>query len=252
MPDSKSTAVMRTWIGKYTDQIARGIDVEWATTQLEDWTTMLNDQLARETAALAANPLQKPAPKAPAAAPAQGAPATEPAEGGKSARQVEYDGLLWQARLAGKDDAEAARLATNEIARRHGEAVDPANLSLAELEASLKGMDPSVMGAPTFREDGEPLTDADLAALAESMQGPKPLGVDMARSAALTAERDADAQAASAREAAVKASMQANPHMTREQIERVIAPVEAFRVAPVVAKPEDNPLAKFTPADLGL
>jgi hypothetical protein len=125
-----------------------------------------------------------PAPKAPVApapapdtiTPAQGA-TSAPEDEGKSARQAEYDELLWQATLAGHSAKEAERLATNELARRHGEAVNLDNLSLAEVEAHLKGMDPALLNPNnrTFGDMGEPMSEEDyeanVAALRESMSG---------------------------------------------------------------------------------
>lgn len=204
------------------------------------------------TAYALAEPKAPVAPAAPTrSAPVVQAPAQAPE--GKSARQEAWDDLFWQARLSGLDAKEATRLASNELARRNGEDPDIESMTAAEAEAHLKTFDPSVMGAPVFdAEQGEPPTEeqfaADLTALAESMS-PKQPGIDMNEVHRKTAERQADKQAEHAREAAVKASMLANPHLSASQIESVIAPVSAFRVAPVVAP---DPLAGFTPADMGL
>jgi hypothetical protein len=55
-------------------------------------------------------------------------------------RQREFEDLRWQASLAGKSEAEAHRLATAEIARRHDEAIPLEAMTLAELEAHAAAM----------------------------------------------------------------------------------------------------------------
>jgi hypothetical protein len=99
--------------------------------------------------------------------------AAEAERSDKSARQSEYDDLFWQAQLAGKDAKEAGRLANNELARRHGEAVNPENMSIAELEASIKSFDPSVMGLPSDN-DAEPTAEEHVAGLADLAASMRP------------------------------------------------------------------------------
>ena len=107
-----------------------------------------------------------------ASAPGQGAP---DAPAPRSARQSEYDDLLWQAKLTGKDAAEADRLARNELARRHGEAVDPEDMSVPELWDHLATLpspfDPDA-GQDDIRTDPRTIEEltADLAAQLEERQ----------------------------------------------------------------------------------
>jgi hypothetical protein len=111
----------------------------------------------------------------------------------KSARQSEYDDLFWQAQLAGKDAKEAARLAANELARRHGEpghVVTQADAE-ADLEANRDAYSAYLLGRDGTESD-EPLT---IEAMAESIRAMndenQPIGVDMDNVSANVRKREA-------------------------------------------------------------
>jgi hypothetical protein len=187
-------------------------------------------------------------------APAVRAPAVEP-ESGKSARQAEFDALYWQATVAGKHAKEAARLATNELARRHGEPVNPDNMSFAELADSLRGMDPSVLGLPS--DNDAPQTDEEFAAgladLAASMADENtPIGVSMDNVAATVAHRQAQADHDQAVNSTVAAIQRSNPTMDatliRQMAETAIGPVKVAAAKPTGAEA----LAGMTWAELGI